>query len=415
MRQSFGVIFVQLLNVVISFYITIYIASNVQPLNYSIFAIYQVITTLIAAFSFAGYETHIVRNILLWLKGDSNKKIKVYISKAIFSRFIISLFISPVGAFYIWYLIEFNNEGQYSASMYFFLLSGVSLSVIQSVLLILKGMNKYLLSISINVIGMLIVKLLAFFAFFNFGFDEYLYALIMGNLLIAIFVLFIVRDKIDIKLIRFKSLFKINKKKEFIFSSYIQYLVGYADRIIVSIFLIPEILATYNLVKQIQDMSKLFIEGFFDPLTQKIVALKHDEKKLIKYCMKVYNIRKVVAIAALMLMCVTLVYLDVLINYIGISHYKYIDKFLIFSFFSSFLYILYKVENNFNSLILAPNSLLKLYLTSLFAAICILTFFVSYIDTSLVYGNRLILEVVLCLLNIKISKSLQDRLGFKNA
>ena len=67
MKQSVAIIFVQLINVLFSFYITLFVASSVEPKQYAIFALYQLITTLIAAFSFLGHETYISRNLLCWI------------------------------------------------------------------------------------------------------------------------------------------------------------------------------------------------------------------------------------------------------------------------------------------------------------------------------------------------------------
>ena len=49
-----------------------------------------------------------------------------------------------------------------------------------------------------------------------------------------------------------------------------------------------EILAVYNLAKKIEEIGQSIVEGFFDPIIQKIIKYKSNIKEAIEYKKKIY-------------------------------------------------------------------------------------------------------------------------------
>lgn len=406
MKQSFSIIFVQLINVIFGFYITIYIASNVEPTVYSVFVIYQVIITFMAAFSFMGHETHLIRNLLHWESYGCHNKIRLYISKAIFSRLLMCVLLFFPACLYVFYLTNTTYESQESSLFYLFVVSGCFVSISQSISLILRALDKYIISVVVNILGMLVIKLSALFIFSIYGFNGYLIVLVVGSFLICLVSLFIIRTHISYKLIRFKYLFEFKRRKAFIFSAYIQYLIGYSDRLILSFFLMPEILASYNLAKQIQEMAKMFIEGFFDPLTQKFVAYKSNKVKLNKYLTWLNKVRGFVILLSLIVISLLLINISFIVNYVGLNSYENFKIFVALAAISSFIYICYKVELNYNALMITANRLLKYNVNNLLVLIVILSLFISFVDTKYIYANRVLMDFILCFYNFKLFKEI---------
>lgn len=406
MKQSIGIILVQLINVLFSFYITLFVASSVEPAQYSLFALYQVITTFMAAFSFMGHETYISRNLLYWKEKGCHKKIKNNISKAIFSRFLIWFVLAIPVSFYIYIITKGEYNERETLTVYSFLFAGMFTSLIQSSTLILKSLNKYLESIIISVIGMLLVKLIALQIFNKYGFTEYLVALMIGTFLVASFATLRLRNYISVYSFKLKGLLVFKKRRDFILSAYMQYLTTYADRLLLSIFFSPELLGTYNLAKQIQEMGKLFIEGFFDPLTQKLVTYRGKKDELFFQLKSLLQIHYIMIIFGLVGVVILAGYYKDIIHILSLNKYPHFDNYFLFALLASVVYLIYKVQINVNALFLAPKLLVKYNAAVLFLSVLTVLLFSVYGPKEYIYGNRLVIEVILSIFNYYLFKGI---------
>ncbi|EJE8693656.1 lipopolysaccharide biosynthesis protein [Vibrio vulnificus] len=400
MKQSVVILIVQLFNALASFFVTIYIASSVSAHDYSLFAVYQIVITFIAAFSVLGHETYISRNALRWKEIGCNNKIRVNISKAVISR-VVSWLVLLLPA--LWYVDYFLSE-KYSQSNngvgYFFVLAGLGTSLLQSSSLILKGLNRYIESISINVIGMLLVKLISLLVFKKYGFDYYLICMIFGVVIVSLYSLSRIKEYISLKNLKIKGLMRFKKRSDFIFSAYCQYLTSYFDRLLLSFFVTPELLGTYNLIKQIQEMAKLFIEGFFDPLTQRLVVFKNENELLKVKLAELFKIQIVICVLAFVFVMFFVVNQSIIFGFLNVSKYPNFLEYITYACLASFLSICYKVKLNSNALLLKSNILFKYNLVTLFVSILVLVIFVGFIPLNHLYGNRLVLEVIFSFVNL---------------
>ncbi|MCG3767563.1 hypothetical protein EXA23_15450 [Vibrio cincinnatiensis] len=401
MKQSFIIVLIQIFNALFGFFITIYVASNAGPNNYAVFVIYQVVISFMAAFSFMGYETHMIRNLLQWERTKRINRLKFYISKTIVSRFLLCTFLVVPVAVYIFYLSQ-SEYSEYGGILYVFILSGYFTACTQSISLILKAQNRYVTSVLINVVGMMILKLISLIAFMYYGFYAYIGILVFGSCILALVSIFSIKKYFSLKCFRFRYALKIKKNKDYILSGYMQYLVGYSDRVLLSVILTPDIVASYNLAKQVQEMAKLLIEGFFDPLCQKVVVFKNDKINLANYLKKLIMIKRGAQIISIIILSIFFINIDMITSVLKLDAYQDIGFFILLAGVSSLLYLSGKVETNYNALTLPPLRLLKYNIHNFILSIGCIVLFSGVVESDYIYLNRVFLELFLMMYNVKM-------------
>jgi O-antigen/teichoic acid export membrane protein len=393
LNQSFYFVLLQIINLIVGLFITLYVAINVDPKIFAILTILLITTSLMSAFTFLGYETVLIRNVLYWDSKGNKKKIKNLVTYAIISRVFISILLFIPLACYLYYISEVNYAGEYYVTFLSFIVVGVFTSVSNSNGLILRAFNRYALSFSITVIGNLLGKLISIVTFIHFGFMPFIFVLITVPILICLISLYFIRDLIDLRMFRFKYAFKFRRYKFFAVAGYLKYVIGYVDRIIVSLLLPIELLASYSLAKQVQEIGKSFIEGFFDPIIQKVVSLKNKTDELRSFVLRLNLIRRICFLLALLVSTPVIIYMPDIVTLGGVGKYQYLADFIRIAIVSSLVYLGYKVEGNIISLFMDQFSLFKIDV--LIALISILSIFaVSYLlDDKWIFLNRLVIDV----------------------
>ncbi len=414
LSQSFWIVLIQLVNLIIGTFVTFYIASNVEPQVYSIFAIYQIVTTFMAAFCFMGYETKMMRGMLLWKKNNNQVKIKFNVTMAIFSRAILWFIFSVPLFIYINYLNSSQYNGDEGILLGSFVVAGLAVSIIQSVSLILKSEGKYLEAILISVLFLLVVKVLSLFLFEMYGFFYYICSMVVGVFFISLFSVFRLRYLIDIRFFRVKAFFKFGSRKYFVLTSYCQYLTNYVDRVIVSFVAPPEVLGSYNFAKQIQEIGKSFIEGFFDPISQKLIYFKDENVKLKNYLSKIVLIQYIVFGFSFLFLLLTLNKIDYVISALRMTDYPFLSEYIFYAMLSSFIYIFYKVQLNFSAYFLKPKVLFYFYILLLFFSMVFVFYFCSLENFHYLYINRFFMEASVAFFSYLAFRYLKNEKGFNS-
>ena len=359
LKQSILFIFIQLLNLVVGLFTTLYVAVNVEPEVYSLLVIYLIIAGLYMTFTAVGYETILIRNALNW---QNNKliKLKNFITYAIITRIVLSFLLTIPVILYLFYISENKFNSSKLEILMLFIVSGCFTSLNNSIGLILKSFNRYISSFCVIVLGSLITKLVAFAAFNSIGFISFILVMVFSPMIIFILSYRLISNYIDYSMFRGKYFWKFKRYMPFGLLGYAKYLVGQSDRFIVSLLLTPEILASYSLAKQVQEVGKAFIEGFFDPLCQKVIAYKNQRDKLFSHINKVKKISYIMIFIGFIVFSLIILYIENVVTAYGFDKYQYLDTFIVFSAFSSLLYLCYKVEGTLVSLFESPNQLLKI-------------------------------------------------------
>lgn len=395
LKQSYLYLILQFLNIFVGLFVTLYIAQNVDIQTFAIFAIYIVITTIFMTFSFLGYETMLIRNILHWQNTNQSNKIINYISYAIFSRLITSaILIIPI-LIYIYYIniFKFNNEHFLLFSS--FIIAGIFTSLTNANGLILKAFNRYILSFSIMTLSSLIGRLVAVYIFTIEGFNGFIVTLIMIPIISFVISFLYLKEYFSFKQIRYKYFFKFKKNKYFIFSGYLNYFKSSIDQFLISIMLSVEILAVYNLAKKIEEIGQSIVEGFFDPMLQKIIKYKSNVKEAIEYKKKIYLIKNIFLLVIIMFVIVFDFYVKEIIHLAKLEHYLNLDFYFIFASWMPVLYLIYKIQSNIIYLFDDQKTLFKIDLFIGFMTTSIAIIFFMFSSEEYIYLNRIIVGMVL--------------------
>lgn len=381
-------------NLAVGLFVTLYVAISVEPEIFAMLTLFLIVTSVMSAFTFLGYETVLIRNALYWESIGSKKKIINIATYAIVSRIIISFILFIPLAGYLYYISEENYSGDHYMTFLSFIVVGIFTSVSNSNGLILRAYNRYALSFSITVIGNLLGKMVSIVTFIHFGFMPFIFVLIAVPILICFVSCFFVRDLVDLKMFRFKYFFKFRQHKFFAITGYLKYISGYFDRIIVSILLPIELLASYALAKQVQEIGKSFIEGFFDPIIQKIVSLKNKSSELKSFVNRLHLIRRACFLIALLISIPIFTYMPDIVSLGGVGKYQYLADFIRIAIASSLVYLGYKVEGNIISLFMDQVSLFKIDLLIAFISIMSILVVLLFFENQWVFLNRLIIDVL---------------------
>ena len=363
LNQSFFYVALQILNLVVGVFISIYVAIAIEPKTYSIYAIYMIVVGVFAAFSAVGYETVLIRNSLKWQKSKPSK-ISRFVISALATRVFLSFLIMLIMWIYLYWLSKTNYEGQYLDVFSLFLLIGLFSSLNNSISLILRSFNRYLISFCISILSLLFTKIIAFLAFIEYGFQEFLLVMIISPILVFIASISLVLPYVTKFAINLKYLRHYRSVISFGYMGYLKYLINSSDRLIISALVAPEILASYSLAKQMQNAGKGLIEGFFDPICQKAVQYKGNQNKQLHYLKKLKNIKLIIIAIGVFLGTVCIIFTDDISTVVGLDKYRYFTSFVIGAVCSSLIYLIYKVELNLVSLFEGPKKLLYLDLFS---------------------------------------------------
>jgi O-antigen/teichoic acid export membrane protein len=379
MKQSIGLIILQVLGIALGLISIFWIAGSLPAKEYAILGIYNVISSFILVFSNTGIETYAIRNVLSWKENGENEKIKLIITQAIAYRTILaSITFFPLIGYSIYISTQkFNNQ-----HLTLFILMGlfsIAKATNDSVALILRSFNKYfeasLISYIINVFG----RILALILFFKYGFDVYIATTILLPLLVTLPVIYRLKKWISFNGVFQKTnlLKSFNESKSFALSSYISYVFNFFDQLIVSIFMSAEIIGSFTVAKNLLLIGKTFIENIFDPLIQNLVRFKNDINDLTLKLNRVYKVRNVLLISSIVFFPFILFFIDKGLTLIRLFHYPYLSYFAISIYLSQIAHIGMKVKYNYIALFYKSSYYLKLTIVN---AILSIIFFISMIS-----------------------------------
>ncbi len=395
LKQSYRYVVLQIINIVVNIFVLLYLAKNVDPETFSIFAIYTVILTFMATFSFLGCETVLLRNILHWREVGCNKKIPILISYTLFSRFVMSLVIVIPMVFYSFYLTNYKYEGQYFSVFMLFILAGMFNSLVNSNALILKSFNRYLSSLVVLMVSGVVGKLLALYYFIEYGFLEFVIVLVIIPIVAFVASCLLIKDYLSIRHLKLRYFFRFRKYKYFIFGGYLNYFKMSIDQLLVSIFLSNEVLAVYSLARRLEDIGRSLIEGFFDPIMQKTVRYKSNFQKMNSYINRIFRVKNIMLVVVLAIVIMITWYAPILVSFIGLEHYEGLPTFLILASWSCALYLLYKLPSGLTYMFVEQKKLFSIDLVIAAMSILLLMVFIFGVNIEYVYINRVALGAFL--------------------
>ncbi|MCT7468656.1 MATE family efflux transporter [Aliarcobacter cryaerophilus] len=395
LKQSYLYLGLQIVNIFVGLFVTIYIAQNVDVETFAIFAIYTIVITLFMTFSFLGYETVLIRNVLHWQNTKQYKKINNLISYAVVSRIVISFILMIPILIYLYYVSNSKFNHEHFLLFTSFIVAGVFTALTNANGLILKAFNRYILSFTILTLSSLFGRLLAIYIFIKIGFNGFITTLIFVPVVSFLISFLYLKKYFSIKHIKTKYFSKYKKYKYFIFSGYLNYFKVSIDQFLISILLSAEILAVYNLAKKIEEISRSVIEGFFDPMIQRIIGYKNNIDEAIKYKKKIYLIKNIFLLLTILFVIIFNLYVDNIISLAKLEHYPNLNIYLIIASWTPVLYLIYKIQSNIIYLFDDQKTLFKIDLFIGFLTTCIAIIFFMFSIEEYIYLNRIIVGIVL--------------------
>lgn len=396
MKQSVGLVILQVLGIVVGLVNTFWVAGSIPSKLYAVVGIQGVISSIIIIFSNTGLETHGIRNILLWKEKGEILKIKRNITQAITIRTLLAtvIFLPMIG--YASYISRYKFNSQYLLLFIAMGACAIASALNDAVILMLKAFNKYLfaafVSYSVNVFG----RVVALFLFFSFGFDAYIITIMLLPLLITLPVIYIIKEWFDFKgsFIIKELTMQLKIAKPFALSSYISYLFNYFDQLIVSLFLTTEVLGSFTMGKNILGISKQLIENIFDPLIQNLVRFKEKSDILREKLLKIFKLRNILIAIGFLIFPIIFVFLDTIIACFNLTHYPYLDVFIISIFVGQIAHIGVKIKYNFIALFYQSTYYLKLTIVN--ASLSVLTFIlVSFVNIEYIFIYIAITNIIM--------------------
>lgn len=407
MKQSFALVILQFFGITLGLISVFFVAGTLSAEVYAVVGIYNIISVFIVVFSNTGIETYGIRNILAWQETGENNKIKQIVTQAILYRTILACVIVLPMVGYAIYVSEKKFDGQYLELFIFMGLFSITKAVNDSTLLLLRAFNKYfaaaLATYSVNVFG----KLLALFLFIKFGFNSYIYTIILLPFIVTIPVLFMLRKWISLKgVFQRDNLFKVFKRsKTFALSGYISYAFNFLDQLLVSIFMSAEVLGAFSVAKSIYAIAKTFIENIFDPMIQNLVRYKNDIKLIDLKLNKIFKIRNILLFISLIFLPLVIIYIDAGIMILGLERYPFLNYFVVLIYISQIASLILKVKYNYISLFYSHDYYLKL---TAMKAVLSLVFFVlvfQFFSFKYIFLFTLITNIILIFYSSYIFKT----------
>lgn len=396
MQQSIILVLIQIVNVIVSLISIYFIAKNVNPANYSIIGIYNVITSIMVTFSFIGIENIAIRNNLNWQAERQFKRIRIVVTNSLSSRIVMIVILTPFLLLYSKWISLNKYNGQYLLIMFLYIFSGGVITMNNSMRLILISFNRYVFSTLSNSFVNVFGKLFAIAVFIKYGFYSYLITVIVFPLVVFFPLLFVVYKWIDLSL--FFSirvlLANIRRAKYFAFSSYLKYFTYNFDQILVSIFFPADIFASFAIGKRIEDILKIIIENFFDPILQQMVSDKSNFLKLKHRYNMVNKLNYILLISGVSLFVILWFYSSSIIILIGIDRYKYMDIYFALAILSSVIFLSYKIKLNFINLFYRPKTIFIMDLILMSNSVAILSIFIIDLNFKLFYLNRIAYQII---------------------
>ena len=349
MKQSVGLIFLQITGILLGLFSVFYVAAKLSPEVYAIVGVQAVIYGIISVFSNSGFETYATRNVLHWKENGEIDKIQNIVTQAIAIRTIFAIILQIPLLFYIVYISDNKFNGEHLHLLALISLFAIPKAMLDAANLILKSFNRYFIAVFSSYSVQIFGKLIALFLFTLYGFEVYIFVLIALPLIILIPVLYLLKDSISIKELLDISSFKINFQAswKFAVATYASYPFNYLDSLLVSLFLPAEFLGSFTMGKKVYQIGKQFIENVFDPMIQKLVQFKTKMEIFKKKLRRVFAIQRVLLLISIVFIPLLFIYLNDVIILLGIDKYPFLYYLIILAYVGQVVHIAMKIKLNF--------------------------------------------------------------------
>ena len=347
LKKSFIVVVIQILGSLLGLLTLYLIAGDMEPEIYSLVGIYSVLASITLTFSDLGIETTMMREALYWKEKNESEKEREYSTQAILSRIMGFVALLPFLLTYVLIINYTKYNGQYTGILLLFLIGAEVNSLNNAMSLIVRSQGGYVFAQFASTVNNYFLKFVGIGLYILLGTKAYLIFYGISSIPLAIVYFVKLRKNFDFSYLKIKNtVVKIWEGRYLWLRTDLDYFKNNSDSLIVSAVFPAGIMGSYSIYKQLEQLSKSLIEGFFDVLSQHSVKYKGDKAKLIQYERK---FRKVVVVAVvLIVICIGgfMTMPEFFVNLVHLTKYQDIQYMIICVGVVSIIYLLGKYEVN---------------------------------------------------------------------
>jgi O-antigen/teichoic acid export membrane protein len=215
-------------------------------------------------------------------RGEKNKACAL-IRTSVIIPFLLSVFVA--GAIFLTsrYISQlFFKTGEFSHLIRIMSLGIIIAKLHETLSHMLRVTDKFGKLSIVQVFNSIPVRLLALLLYFPFGINGYIWALVLGRAMAVIFSIYCLRELIFYG----SGLYPLGKlisySLPFWGDAFVRFGSMQADLFIIGVFLMPEQLATYYVVRRFFDYMVLYVGSLLEPITPKISEIKAESMVVVK-------------------------------------------------------------------------------------------------------------------------------------
>ena len=285
---------IKIIDVILGIIFTYKVALNLEE-NFYLLGILNMFVTFFLLIGNLGVENVLIRNRLFWEKTEE-EKIIYYQELSFYVKNIMSIFCIILCLILSFYYNFIKYKTDFYGLFVIFIFSAYIESQNNTCELLLISMNKYKKVYFSKLILNTLLKILLLFFYIRIGTIKFLFL----YALIPIFRLIYLKNFFQFKKSKKFNLnilfVELKKLKFYTLENYIRFFTRIGDQFLVSILFSSQILSTYSLIKNLENMGLSFIEIIFDPLIQKEVRNKNNVKLLNKNLAKINKYKNILLV-----------------------------------------------------------------------------------------------------------------------
>lgn len=347
LKKSFVIVFIQVFGSLLGIFTVYFVAGSMEPEVYSLVGIYTIVLNISTTFSDLGLETTMMREALLWIENDDNEKVVEYSTQAIVSRIMGFCMMFPFLLVYVLFMNISKYNGERTTLLFLTLIGACISSLNNAMSLIIRSRGDYVFAQAASTINNYVLKFSGLGLYFSFGANVYLNFYVLSSIPLFFIYSIKLRGIFDHKKIKLKEIIKKIYKARFLWlKTDLDYLKNNADSLLVSAIFPTSVMGAYTIFKNLEQLSKNIIEGFFDVLSQSTVRYKGEPEKLYQQEKLIKKIRNCFIILILSGIVIFSIKPDFFVSLIHLSKYEAIKEMVFCILIISIIHLMGKYEIN---------------------------------------------------------------------
>lgn len=346
-KKSFIIVLIQILGAAAGFLSLYFVAGDMEPEVYSLVGVYGVLSGITLTFTDLGIETTMMREALYWIQKGEKEKVAEYSTQAIVSRMLGLLLVMPFLAVYLRYINVSKYNGEYGWLLLIFLIGSAASSLNDAMSLMVRAQGGYVFSQLIKTINNYFLKFFGIILYFWSGAEIYLIFYGLSSLPLLLIFAIRLRKNFNIKYIKLKeTIGKIYTARYLWLKTDFDYFKANVDSLLVSAIFPSSIMGAYTIFKNLENMMRIFIEGFFDVLSQNLVKYKGNIEELKKREKKIKVVRNIIIGIVMMGAAVFMASPSFFIRLVHLERYPYMKEMILCVAVLAIVYLIGKYEIN---------------------------------------------------------------------